>query len=76
MNRFAQVASLLLLTILPRLAAQEVSQSGLELKAARPLVQQAERAPKAMIASAHELAAGLERRASRRTRAGLLTVVD
>lgn len=43
-------------------AAQEVSQSGLELKAPRPLVQQAERAPKAMIASASPLAseAGLE----------------
>lgn len=42
--------------------AQEVSQSGLELKAPRPLVQQAERAPKAMIASASPLAseAGLE----------------
>jgi gamma-glutamyltranspeptidase / glutathione hydrolase len=36
--------------------AQEVSQSGLELKAARPMVSQPERAPKAMIASANELA--------------------
>src|SRR5689334_18278661 len=43
-------------------ATQEVSQSGLEIKAPRPLVQQAERAPKAMIASASPLAseAGLE----------------
>src|SRR5512140_1787830 len=43
-------------------AAQEVSQSGLELKAPRPMVQEAERAPKAMIASANPLAsqAGLE----------------
>src|SRR5258708_36496197 len=42
--------------------AQEVSQSGLELKAARPMVSQPERAQKAMIASASELAsrAGLE----------------
>src|SRR6202171_6862017 len=38
------------------LHAQEVSQSGLELKAARPMVSQPERAPKAMIASASELA--------------------
>ena len=36
--------------------AQEVSQSGLELKGARPMVSQAERAPKAMIASANEIA--------------------
>ncbi len=44
------------------LTAQEVSQSGLELKAARPMVSQPERAQKAMIASASELAsrAGLE----------------
>lgn len=35
---------------------QERSQSGLELQAARPLVQQAERAPNAMIASTHPLA--------------------
>src|ERR1017187_1739994 len=44
------------------LPAQEVSQSGLELKAARPMVSQPERAPKAMIASANELASrvGLE----------------
>src|SRR5690242_18739860 len=38
------------------LMAQEVSQSGLELKAARPMISQPERAPKAMIASASELA--------------------
>ncbi len=44
------------------LPAQEVSQSGLELKAARPMVAQPERALRAMVASAHELAtrAGLE----------------
>ncbi len=36
--------------------AQEVSQSGRELQAARPMVEQPERAPKAMIASANELA--------------------
>src|ERR1051325_8945170 len=36
--------------------AQEVSQSGLELKGPRPMVSQAERAPKAMIASANEIA--------------------
>jgi len=35
-------------------SAQEVSQSGLELKAARPMVSQPERAPKAMIASARD----------------------
>ncbi len=42
--------------------AQEVSQSGLELKAERPMVDQPERAAHAMIASVHELAsqAGLE----------------
>ena len=53
-----------LLTILVAIAlsAQEVSQSGLVLKAARPMVSQPERAPKAMVASAHELAsqAGLD----------------
>ena len=38
------------------LTAQEVSQSGLELKAPRPMVSQPERARKAMIASASELA--------------------
>lgn len=44
------------------LHAQEVSQSGLELKAPRPMVSQPERAAKAMIASANEIAsrAGLD----------------
>jgi len=44
------------------LAAQEVSQSGLELKAPRPMVSEPERAAKAMIASANEIAsrAGLD----------------
>jgi gamma-glutamyltranspeptidase/glutathione hydrolase len=44
------------------LHAQEVSQSGLELKAPRPMVSEPERAAKAMIASANEIAsrAGLE----------------
>ncbi len=36
--------------------AQEVSQSGLELKGPRPMIDQPERAPSAMIASANELA--------------------
>ncbi|MBV9434680.1 MAG: gamma-glutamyltransferase, partial [Acidobacteria bacterium] len=36
--------------------AQEVSQSGLELKAPRPMIEEPERAPKAMIASANPLA--------------------
>ena len=51
-----------LLVLLSVLAAQEVSQSGLQLKAPRPMVSQPERAPRAMVASAHELAseAGLE----------------
>lgn len=53
---------LFFLAICISVSAQEVSQSGLELKAPRPMVQQAERAPKAMIASANVLAsqAGLE----------------
>src|SRR5215831_12131087 len=38
------------------LPAQEVSQSGLELGGPRPMVSQPERAPKAMIASANEIA--------------------
>ncbi len=38
------------------LCAQEVSQSGLELKSERPMVSQPERAAHAMVASAHELA--------------------
>jgi gamma-glutamyltranspeptidase/glutathione hydrolase len=45
------------LVVLSRvLAAQEVSQSGLELKAPRPMVSQPERARTAMIASANEIA--------------------
>src|SRR4051794_14333399 len=44
------------------LLAQEVSQSGLELKAPRPMVSEPERGAKAMIASANEIAsrAGLD----------------
>src|ERR1700732_709554 len=38
------------------LCAQEVSQSGLELKGPRPMVNEPERAPKAMIASASVIA--------------------
>jgi gamma-glutamyltranspeptidase/glutathione hydrolase len=38
------------------MSAQEVSQSGLELGGPRPMVSQPERAPKAMIASANEIA--------------------
>lgn len=50
----------LVLVLLVR--GQEVSQSGLELQGPRPMVSQPERAPHAMIASAHELAsqAGIE----------------
>src|SRR5690348_1098138 len=47
---------LLLFLVTGLLMAQEVSQSGLELKAARPMISQPERAPKAMIASANQLA--------------------
>src|SRR5687767_954130 len=47
---------LLTVLVLVSLGAQEVSQSGRELQAERPMVSQAERAPRAMIASAHELA--------------------
>lgn len=36
--------------------AQEVSQSGLEIKAPRPMIEEPERAPHAMIASANQLA--------------------
>lgn len=46
----------LLLLMALAAGAQEVSQSGLELKGARPMVAQPERASRAMIASAHELA--------------------
>src|ERR1041385_4913512 len=61
-KRLTKILCIALLSLALPLAAQEVSQSGLELKAPRPLVQQAERAPRAMIASANELAsrAGLE----------------
>jgi gamma-glutamyltranspeptidase/glutathione hydrolase len=52
----ASMRLLLAFSVLAVLPAQEVSQSGLELKAARPMVSQPERAPKAMIASASELA--------------------
>lgn len=38
------------------LPGQEVSQSGLKLEAARPMIDQAERAPQAMAATVHELA--------------------
>ena len=48
--------SLLLHPCLIPIHAQEVSQSGLELKAQRPMVEQPERAPKTMIASANQLA--------------------
>jgi gamma-glutamyltranspeptidase / glutathione hydrolase len=48
--------SFLLVFLVSCLCAQEVSQSGLELKGARPMVSQPERAPKAMIASANEIA--------------------
>ena len=56
-----RLAAFSLILLLPA-AAQEVSQSGLELKAPRPMVNQPERAPHAMVASANELAtqAGLE----------------
>src|SRR5258708_40087894 len=47
---------LLLVVAATLLPAQEVSQSGLELKGLRPMVSQPERAPKAMIASASEIA--------------------
>ena len=57
-----KMRTLLLLAFVCLLPAQEVSQSGLELKAPRPMVSQPERAPKAMIASANEIAskAGLD----------------
>ena len=45
--------SFLFCLILP---SQEVSQSGLKLDAARPMIDQAERAPQAMAATVHELA--------------------
>src|SRR3984893_12292629 len=51
-----QISLLITFVALGFLHAQEVSQSGLELKAPRPMVSQPERAPKAMIASANEIA--------------------
>jgi gamma-glutamyltranspeptidase/glutathione hydrolase len=51
--RYLAILALATAALLP---AQEVSQSGLELKAERPMIEQPERAPKAMIASANELA--------------------
>ena len=53
---------LALLLILHPLLAQERSQSGLRLEAARPMVSQPARFPKAVVASVHELAtdAGME----------------
>src|SRR5689334_18260445 len=50
------VRSLLIFVLAGLVHAQEVSQSGLQLKAPRPMVSQPERAAKAMIASANELA--------------------
>src|SRR6266545_8393983 len=47
---------IVILAIAGILSAQEVSQSGLELKGLRPMVSQPERAAKAMIASANEIA--------------------
>ncbi|MEK7404260.1 MAG: gamma-glutamyltransferase [Acidobacteriota bacterium] len=57
-----QRATLLFLVLPLSLPAQEVSQSGLELKAERPMIAQPERARHAMVTSTHELAsqAGLE----------------
>ncbi len=46
----------LVLALLLPISAQEVSQSGLRLKAERPMVAQPERAPKAMAATVHPLA--------------------
>ncbi len=48
--------ALLLLALALAIPAQEVSQSGLRLKAERPLIAQAERAKNGMVASTHELA--------------------
>jgi gamma-glutamyltranspeptidase/glutathione hydrolase len=55
-----RIALIFLVSVL--LPAQEVSQSGLELKGARPMVSEPERARKAMIACANEIAskAGLD----------------
>jgi len=48
--------ALFIFAVVGLLSAQEISQSGLTLKADRPMVSQPERAPKAMIASANEIA--------------------
>ena len=48
--------TLVLSLVTSLLFAQEVSQSGLELTAPRPMVNEPERAPKAMIASASMIA--------------------
>ena len=48
--------ALLLFALALATPAQEVSQSGLRLKAERPLIAQAERAKNGMVASTHELA--------------------
>jgi gamma-glutamyltranspeptidase/glutathione hydrolase len=48
--------ALLLVALALCIHAQEVSQSGLRLKAERPLIAQAERAKNGMVASTHELA--------------------
>src|ERR1700674_5369332 len=51
-----RILFILALIVRGLLCAQEVSQSGLELKAPRPMVNEPERAPKAMIASASVIA--------------------
>ncbi len=58
----ASLRLLLVVAVSLVLPAQEISQSGRELGGARPMVAQPERAPRAMVASAHELAsqAGIE----------------
>ena len=56
MPRTQIIQTLIVLLIFLPGAAQEVSQSGLELKAPRPMLEEPERAPKAMIASANPLA--------------------
>src|SRR5437764_12489060 len=53
--RLSKIFGVLALTA-GALTAQEVSQSGLELKGPRPMVSQPERAAKAMIASANQIA--------------------
>ena len=51
-----RILFIVVLTVRGLLCAQEVSQSGLELSAPRPMVNEPERAPKAMIASASVIA--------------------